>query len=369
MKILVIRRFALLAALTLVVVGCKRDVQNQIVVDENELTFTAAIPLHVDRLSNAPAKSESTLEEFVTGSAIGLYSQLKSESDANSTVVMKSNSLYTYSVPVWSPNSKDAKLTYDAENNQPIYLFGYYPHPSMSGSTTAVAEGSNIVEFTLHKDQSSPNAVRTSDLLWVGARNGGTGYVRQRSPLSLQFQHCLTKVSFYIRLIDSKPSANNPNKVYLRSLTTMGEQITSTAKLNALTGVITPTYPAVPLDSIIWNSTSQRGVELTVGEDPLFITDMLVVPFKAVKSKNYFRSIVYYESTVPGDNFEQNFNAYIPEHDPSATAGNAGMLNFESNKHNKVTITIDISDKYANIRADIAPWGKGPEVDLPAERD
>lgn len=349
----------MLLVLVLGSLGCKREIQKPEVADPNELTLTAAKPVPIESASAAP--SRATIEEFTTGSAIGLFVQLRSEAVGGSDVVLKSNSHYRYDQPVWQPASKEDKLLY--HETDPVYVFGYYPHPSMPGAPTSIVAGSSIVNYALPKDQSVDNDVKVADLLWAGANNEGLGYMRQRLPVNLLFQHQLCKVSFYIKLIDSKPGANTESVVNLRSLAAVGSQISTKAQLNVLKGVLSPTYETNHFDSVRWESQAASGMELTVGAGAVHVADLLMIPFVAAQSKNWFRYVLHY----PLSDVYQSFTAAIPVYDPAATGGASSMLCFESNKHNKVTVTIDVSSAYVTITADIEEWAQGSESDLPAE--
>lgn len=348
-----------LLMLTSGLVSCKRDVEQPIIEDPNELTLTATKPVPIENMASAP--SRATIEEFTSGSTVGLFVQLRSESDRGSSIVLKSNALYRYDQPVWQPGSKEDKLLY--HETDPIYVFGYYPHPSMPGATTSIAQGASVVDYVLPKDQSVDDQTKTSDLLWVGAKNEGQGFLRQRQPVNLSFQHKLCKVSFFVKLIDSKPDANSESRINLLSLAAIGSQVTTKAQLNVLNGLITPALEINHFDSVRWQSPLAGGVELTVGASAVHVADLLLIPFVAVQSQNWFRYVIHYPST----NLQQSFTAQIPVYDPAATGGAASMLCFESNKHNKVTVTIDVSSAYISISADIAPWGIGPETELPVE--
>lgn len=354
----------LLSFVALSIVGCQREIEPPLVgpeVDPDELTLTAALPQPLDQQFAPPTKSESSLDEFTTGSAISLYVQRKADADAGSSTVMKSNAHYRYDLPIWQPMTKADKLMY--HDTDPVYVFGFYPHPDMAASTTAVTPGSALVQYTMHKDQSLPQNAKASDLLWVGAKNGGNGYRRQYVPVNLLFQHMLCKVSFYIKLIDSKPETGLSTNISLKSLATVGSQITNKAEFNALTGIMTPQYEADKTDSIRWESASPTGVPLVVGGDAVHVTDMLLIPFVAQATQNWFRYVLYY----PDINMIQNFTAQIPQYDPSATGNQPGMMQFVANKHNKVTVTMDVSTSYISVSASIEPWAQGSNSELPSE--
>lgn len=353
----------LLSVTTILLSACKRDVeQPSPSIDDTEVVLTAQ-RLSETEQSGVEGRIIVDKKEFSQNDAIGLYTQLRSVSDMNSRDILKSNSLYNYGNPVWLPESLAAKLQYSAEG--PIFVFGYFPHTSMPDAPTSFASDPLIVNYSLPETQVSKDQLLISDLLWVGAKNGGAGYERSRDKVNLLFTHKLTKVSFYIKLINTNPVANNITSASLRSIKIIGKQIHLFATLDVLSGDISTTNKST--DGVVAWSAEGAGtpVTLTVGAPAAHITDMMLIPFTAALTENKFE----YNLFFTGDDYDQDFTTYIPKYDSSVDVGDPRTLNFASNAHNKITVTIDISKNYATIAASIVPWGPGAIIELPAERD
>lgn len=353
----------LLSITTILLSACKREVDSpNPLIDDTEVALTAQ-RLSETEPSSAGSRVIADKADFSQNDAIGLYTQLRSRSEMSSTEVLQSDFLYSYGVPIWLPASATAKLQYSSQG--PIYVFGYFPHTSMPDAPTSFGSDKLVVNYALPKEQVTKESLLIGDLMWVGSKNSGAGYERSREPINLIFTHKLTKVSFFIKLIDSRTDVNNDNSATLRSIKIMGKQIHLNASLNVLSGDISTRNKSTQ-DTVTWNAEKAgANVTLAVGSPAVHVTDMMLIPFDALLRDNKFEYNLYFAN----DGYDQDFSSYIPKYDPEAASGAPGSLNFASNAYNKITVTIDISKNYASLAASIEPWGPGAIIELPAERD
>lgn len=367
MKIFDIMKNLLLSTLILsIVVGCQKSVVKG-EVDPNEIQIFASGSSDITAKTN-----NTTISDFGQGSSIGVFTQLKADADAGNTTTFaanKSNSRFNYAIPLWAPNAKEDKLSY--HSTEPIYIYGYYPHIGMVGSSLKQGSAPHLFNYTLSTDQSNESNLRMSDLMYCKANNAGQGYNRQGEPIPLLFKHQLCRVSIYIRLIDSKPGLVPITRALLNQVSITGPQIFTKSEFNVLTGVNTIANSGVT-GSIMW-TPGQSAMVMDVVADksvaPTFITDLILMPFTAEDGKNVFE---YKFEFTEGNKHDQSFRTELPAYSGTATppdAADGNKMRFGANDHTKITVTIDISTAIINLDVKIAPWVEGTNTELEGERN
>ncbi len=350
--------------LTVTVIGlvsCKdtTPADQQTEYDADEIVITASSPSL--SANNVQSRITGLKETFESGDVIGLYSQLISE--AGTQNVLQANSKYSHSLPIWLPNSVAEKLIYSDAGR--IAIFGYYPHPDMTGSTTVVT-GNNIA-YSLPTAQNSDTDMSTADLLWSKADSAGVGYAKGelRAPITLPFRHALSRVSFSFKVIDSSPTTPYTGTVRLYKVQAFGRDIHTSATLNVLSGNLT-TAAKTTFDSVTWQSpTKDEGIELTIGDATAVpVADMILIPFAStLEGSNTFKYSIFIESA----GIDNHSGTTIPVYD-ATMPGTSSMLRFLSGEHSKIVVTIDLSNSKVTIATTIEPWTDGSTVEIPAER-
>ncbi len=343
----------IIMALILGMLSCKRNLEMP---EEEVNDMAVGITASKNAIATPDAGNSSTTKEvFTYGDQIGLFTQLKTNADASNNTTIKDNALYSYDYPTWEPNSVEDKLQYSDDGA--IYIYAYYPYNNTINTS--------VITHTVDKEQNDIEQLEKLDLLWAEATNNANGFEKQRDVVSLQFSHVMTKVSFYVRMIDSKPELGiSTEKIYLDSISVIGQQIIQETNFNVLTGKH-QNKTQTENDTISWCSQEIYGKEFKIvaqNDEPTYITDMLLVPFEAEEGLNKFRYAVNFLNNT--ELKMQNFATKIPAHNSGTS------LQFDANKHNKVIVTIDVSTGNMAIDATIVDWDTtGPETELDADRD
>lgn len=359
----------LFAALS--VLSCKRNIGPEKPVepiDPNEVIIKALAP-SLDA-SNAVSSRAVLPASFGRGSAVGLYTRWKDESDLTKT--LQANSFYSYSEPTWTPNSKADKLMYH-EFNYPIYIYGYHPFVRAQGSSTTLASSNDSlnINYKMFRDFNTEDSLRMADLLWskaTGIDGSGSvtedGYTRQGKPVVLPFRHKLCKISYYIKVVDSHPSTGSPTQCTINKVWIESEDLNAETTLNVITGDMVHTKVS-ELDSVVWSS--DEGVLVNVGAPAsTFIADMIVIPFEVTSVTTTRIRIrlqsgpdqIYFTVTVP-----------IYNGNPYPQPANGNRVRFAENDFNLITMTVDVSQRYIYLDSKIEPWGPENGFDLDTEKD
>ncbi|MEG1413566.1 MAG: fimbrillin family protein [Mucinivorans sp.] len=350
-------------------VGLIASCQKKVTTPENKTEqeiqlFASSMPVAIG------SKASNIMPDaFGVGSAIGLYTQRKADSDLGSTTLMtnnKANSRYNFATPLWSVESRDDKLVYHITD--PIYIFGYHPHSDIVGGSVKMSDAAapHMLDFSLATDQSTSESLRLSDFMWCRASNNDLGYVRQSEPVSLLFGHQLCKVSISIRLYDSRPLGGVRESASVESIKFSGAEIYSTSTFNVLNGTLTPSNGHA---SVSWTPAS-TPLTIPVGSitDPAtFVSDFILIPFVATASSNKIEYVLKFaDSATP-----ITFYSTIPVYNGttlSPTPADGNKMRFGRNDYNKITVSIDVSSSFVSIDASIIPWGDGASTDLDGQR-
>lgn len=350
------------------VLSCKRHVTpiTEPQIDPNEVVVTAVSD---NKKENAPVSRGSIPDAFGEGSFVGLYTCLKSDG-----TILQANARYGYNIPTWSPEDKTQKLRYH-ETDEAIYIYGYHPHDRTKGTTTSVSANQQSVNFRVRNNQSTSDSLQLSDLMWVGATGvaaDGTqtmdGYHRQGKPIDLLFRHKLCKLNFKLKIIDSKPFTNSPDKVILKEINVKSKDFALNATLDIKSGSLT-NIPVLTTDSVYWRAPGE-GLLMDVYRDAdvavvVPITDMIIIPFVATEGGSSFN----FKFDIGGYPvaFQKKIDVYSGNLYPSAPSGN--KMRFAQNDYNQFTVTIDVSRDYVMLDAKIAPWSDGYAFELVTDRN
>lgn len=373
-----IKRLLIYALVVVGVMSCKsrvspEDPQN----DPNEIIVTAVSD--DNKQSNVQGSRVSIPDAFGEGSYAGLYTCLKADGS-----ILQANSRYGYNIPTWSPEDKTQKLRYH-ETDEAIYIYGYHPHDRTKGTTTSVSADQTNVSFGIRKNQSTSDSLQLSDLMWAAATgvapDGSTtmdGYHRQGKPIDLLFRHKLCKLNFRLKIIDTKPFTNSPNKVILQEINLKSSDFALNAVLDVRSGILT-NIPVATIDSVYWRAPGSYangdyvkggGLLMDVYTDVdavvvVPITDMIVMPFVATNGG----SSLNFKFEIDGHPvaFQKKIDVYSGNSYPSAPSGN--KMRFEQNDYNQFTVTIDVSRDYVMLDAKIAAWSDGNAFELETDRN
>lgn len=364
--------------------GCKRSVDPNggDSGDQAEIQISASSVTSLEGVGKA--SHNMVPDAFDQFSSIGLFTQLRAEvGTTNLLADNKANARFDYATPIWAPYAPADRLRY--HETDPIVLYGYFPHTNLRGSRIKQGAQPHLFDFWPAKDQSSVDSVIQSNLMWCRADNGGLGYVRQGTPINMEFSHLMCRVSVYVRVIDSKPVVGaSPTSVHLRSVTltpnpninpaTAG-QIGVKAQLNVLANEYGTGSASIlqttEVGSMAWTDggLARFAIPVTDASAPAtFVTDLLLLPFEAQPDHNLIRFVLDYHEFTDSNN--HLFNTKIPEYTglaaPPALA-NGNKWRFGRNDHVQMTVTIDISTSYITLKASIKPWLSGPNNDLSGE--
>lgn len=409
------KKIVLFACAVLVMVSCKKETFTPTVdpVDGSEIQISSATStkgVTVDYEDN-------NRNNFFEKDQVGIFLANESDPVAFPYVFtpgtgldrLKSNRFnvgYEYAEPYWkaiamkngAPSADAAavveRLMFPTIGDKVAKLYAYFPYSEdTKGSTVVVTKGSAgdadkaIVTYKLPVDQSDDATLRIADLMWAKSEGDGNaaGWSPQSAPISLEFNHKMTKLTYKIRIKNHGTSSTTPVVRYVRAVEVKGKNICvdQAAKFQIEDGTLTPDTK-VENQGIVYAKflAENKGLEVKTNKHatgPEYsepgdyqTLEMLLYPFaNQVKNENEFAIYLSKDNTVISD-FDAAVQAgtlerYVAVVEAPSGSGDTAKWTFSENRSNVFNLTIDPGDKSINITTKIKAWDAEVSHDIDAD--